>query len=326
MVAGRSDGRVGEGWAGVRWEDWRDYDAIRRRLDQGADPERWGGGSPLHRAAAFGSPEVVAELARRVADVDALEDGTSALWEAVLAQRADNARALVAAGADPWRVFMGGWSPGRLSLAGSTPDLFDVPEEAPGLTDTERTAAEEGRRLVAALGDFTCEGTGLACVAGIDAEEAIRRLEATPVDREKLDSLLEDPYAYDMDESLQVIGVTTVPGGCVVTQPWGYAPQMPGVLRLLSAGTVCYGLYANPKSGNQGAIARDGVIEGWDLHPGGGPNPEDPPEEVLASYLYRSNAVAYACAYAGLRLTDARAVVGPADAWVELPRRDYWSH
>ncbi|WP_171113782.1 MULTISPECIES: ankyrin repeat domain-containing protein [Streptomyces] len=326
MVTGRSDGRAGEGWASVRWEDWRDYDAIRRRLDQGADPEKWGGGRPLHQASVFGSPEVVAELARRVTDVDALEDGGSALWAAVLAGRADNARALTTAGADPRRVFMGGWSPGRLSLAGPTPDLFDVPEEAPGLTETERAAAEEGRRLVAALGNLYYDGTGLACVAGIDAEEAIRRLEVTPVDGEKADALLEDPYAFDMDESLQVVGVTTVPGGCVVTQPWGYAPQMPGVLKLLSAGTVCYGLYANPKSGNQGAIARDGVIEGWDLHPGGGPNPEDPPEEVLASYLYRSNAVAYACAYAGLRLTDARAVVGPVDAWVELPRRDYWGH
>lgn len=326
MVTGRSDGRAGEGWASVRWEDWRDYDAIRRRLDQGADPEKWGGGRPLHQAAVFGSPEVVAELARRVTDVDALEDGGSALWAAVLAGRADNARALTTAGADPWRVSMGGWSPGRLSLAGPTPDLFDVPEKAPGLTETERAAAEEGRRLVAALGNLYYDGTGLACVAWIDAEEAIRRLEANPVDRQKADTLLEDPYAFDMDESLQVIGVTTVPGGCVVTQPWGYAPQMPGVLKLLSAGTLCYGLYANPKSGNQGAIARDGVIEGWDLHPGGGPNPEDPPEEVLASYLYRSNAVAYSCAYAGLRLTDARAVVGPVDAWVELPRRDYWGH
>jgi len=30
------------------------------------------------------------------------------------------------------------------------------------------------------------------------------------------------------------------------------------------------------------------------------------------------DAVAFACAYAGLRLTDARAVTGPADGWVRL--------
>ncbi|WP_414170644.1 ankyrin repeat domain-containing protein [Streptoverticillium reticulum] len=296
------------------------------RLDQGADPEGWGGGRPLHRAAAFGSPEVVAELARRVADVDALEDGVTALWEAVLSGRPDNARALATAGADPWRPLTGGWSPGRLGLAGPTPDLFPVPEGERGLTEVEHVAAQEGRRLVAALGSICSEGTGLACVAGIDAEEAIRRLEATLVVGDELDVLVEEPYAYDMDDGPRTIGVTTVPGGCVVTQPWGYAPQMPGALQRLSVGTVCYGLYANPKSGNQGSIARNGVIEGWDLHPGGGPHPGDAPEEVLASYLYHHNAVAYSCAWAGLRVTDARAVVGPPDKWVELPERDYWSH
>ncbi|MGR6970713.1 ankyrin repeat domain-containing protein [Streptomyces cynarae] len=315
----------GDGWAGLAHQDWRDVEVIRRRLDQGADPEAWGGGRPLHRAAWCGSPEVVAELARRVADVDALEYGTTALWEAVLSDRPDNARALAAAGADPWRPQLGGWSPGRLALAGPTPELFQVPEGERGLTEAERAAAEEGRRLVAALGDIHYDGTGLACVAGIDAEEAIRRLEAAPARSDELEELLEDPYEYDLDDTLRIVGVTTVPGGCVVTQPWGYAPQMPGVLRPLSLGTVCYGLYANPKSGNQGSIARDGVIEGWDLHPGGAPDPEATPEEVLASYLYRHNAPAYSCAYAGLRPTDARAVVGPPDAWVELPERDYWT-
>ncbi|WP_269856794.1 ankyrin repeat domain-containing protein [Streptomyces sp. RPT161] len=316
--------RPNDGWAGVSWEDWQDHDGIRRRLGQGADPEAWSGGRPLHRAAAFGSPEVVAELARRVADVDALENGATALWEAVLANRPDNARALVAAGADPWRPLIGGWSTGRLSLAGPTPDLFTVPEGERGLTETERAVAQEGRRLVAALGSIYYEGTGLACVAGIDAEEAIRRLEATRAGGSELDALLENPYEYDEDQGLRIVGVTTVPGGCVVTQPWGYAPQMPGVLTRLSVGTACYGLYANPKSGNQGAIARDGVIEGYDLHPGGGPYLDDTPEEVLASYLYQCNAVAYSCAWAGLRLTDARAVVGPPDTWVQLPQRDYW--
>ncbi|QJT06333.1 ankyrin repeat domain-containing protein [Streptomyces asoensis] len=313
-----------DGWAGMGW-DWTDVGDIRRRLDEGADPERWSGGRPLHRAAVFGSREVVAELAGRVADVDALEDGVTALWEAVVSRKPDNARALAAAGADPWRLSLGGWSPGRLSLAGPTPGLFPMPDGV-ALTDTERAAAQEADRLTTALGAFDYDGTGLACVAGIDAAEAVRRLQATPVDGEVIDELLEDPYAYDMDESLQIIGVTSVPGGCVVTQPWGYAPSMPGVLARLSAGAVCYGLYANPKSGNQGSIARHGTIEGSDLHPGGGPHENDSPGEVLASYLYQHSAVAYACAFAELRLNDRRAVAGPPDMWVELPRRDYWSH
>ncbi|WP_435611296.1 ankyrin repeat domain-containing protein [Streptomyces sp. C10-9-1] len=317
-----------DGWTGMGW-DWTDADDIRRRLDQGADPENWNGSRPLHRAAVFGSPEAVTELARRVADVDALEDGVTALWEAVLSRKPANARALAAAGADPWRPSLGGWSPGRLSLAGPTPELFPVPEGV-ALTDTERAAAQEAHRLTTALGEFYYDGTGLACVAGIDAAEAVRRLEATPVVDdgllEVLNELLEEPYAYDMDESLHIIGVTSVPGGCIVTQPWGYAPQMPGVLARLSAGTLCYGLYANPKSGNQGSIARHGIIEGSDLHPGGGPDEDDTAEQVLASYLYQHDAVAYTCAFAGLRPTDRRAVTGPPDVWVELPRRDYWSH
>ncbi|MFH9660192.1 ankyrin repeat domain-containing protein [Streptomyces sp. NPDC017248] len=312
-----------DGWAGMGW-DWTDADDVRRRLGEGADPEKGSGGRPLHRAAAFGSREVVAELAGRVVDMDAVENGVTALWEAVVSRKPENARALVAAGADPWRLSLGGWSPGRLSLAGPTPDLFPVPEGV-RLTVRERAAAQEADRLTTALGTFHYDGTGLACVAGIDAAEAVRRLEAAPVKGEVIEELLEDPYEYDMDESLRIIGVTSVPGGCVVTQPWGYAPQMPGVLTRLSAGTFCYGLYANPKSGNQGSIAREGHIEGWDLHPGGGPYENDTSEEVLASYLYQHNAVAYSCAFAGLRPTDGRAVAGPPDVWVELPRRDYWS-
>jgi len=306
------------GWAGMGWKGWADYDRVRQCLEQGADPEEgWGAGRPLHLAAVSGSPEVVIELARRVADVDALEDGTTALWEAVMNDRLDNAWALVKQGADPWRTSIGGWSPGRLSLAGLTPDLFVLPEGERGLSEAERAAVAEGRRLVAALGDLSYEGTGLACVAGIDAEEAVRRLGATRAAGEALDELLEQPRASD--EGLRIVGVTTVPGGCVVTQPWGYAPDDHGVLSRLSIGTVCYGLYANPKSGNQGSIARDGVVEIWDLHPGGPADLDATAEEVLASYLYRHSAVAYSCAFAGLRLTDARAVQGPPDIWVELP-------
>ncbi|MGW8363569.1 ankyrin repeat domain-containing protein, partial [Streptomyces wedmorensis] len=116
----------GDGWVGMGW-DWSDCEDVRRRLGRGADPEVWSGGRPLHQAATFGSPEVVAELARRVADVDAPENGVTALWAAVVARRPDNASALAAAGADPWRRQHGGWSPGRLSLAGPTPGLFAAP-------------------------------------------------------------------------------------------------------------------------------------------------------------------------------------------------------
>ncbi|MEV0620180.1 ankyrin repeat domain-containing protein [Nonomuraea sp. NPDC050404] len=108
------------GWSDLRWRSWDDLALVRAKLDTGADPNEGEHlfDRPLHRAAGYGSPEVVAALAERADDVDAECEGRTALWEAVFNDRADNALALVAAGADPWRPMMGGWSPGRLSLAG----------------------------------------------------------------------------------------------------------------------------------------------------------------------------------------------------------------
>jgi hypothetical protein len=279
--------------------------------------------TPLHHAAGSGSPEQVAELAGRVQDVDSEFEGRTALWVAVYEGRHDNARALVAAGADPWRPMMSGWSPGRLSLAGPEPGLFDPPAGVDGLTNDEAAAAAEAKRLTAALGERRYGGTGLACVAAIGAAEAVRRLQATvgEVDPEEpLDRI--DPF-HAAEERMAFLGVTDVPGGCVVTQPWGPMPQTPAVTSRLSAGTVCHGLFVIPKGGTYSSILRDGEIVGWDLNPGGPPWDDDEPLEVLLSYLYRDNAVAYCCAYAGLRLSDARAVTGPPDLWVRLPERHY---
>lgn len=142
-----------------------------------------------------------------------------------------------------------------------------------------------------------------------------------------------DPDADDPDEpwlwlhdvgDLRLVGITDVPGGCVVTQPWGFQPQTPVVGKTLSAGTIAYGLYANPKSGNQGCVFTDGHVTDGDLHPGGDPGEDATSDEVLLSYLYRHSAAAYACAYAGLRPPDARPITGPSDTWVLLPERDYW--
>ncbi|MEU6424399.1 ankyrin repeat domain-containing protein [Microbispora sp. NPDC046973] len=313
-------------WSGIGWDSWKSLRVIRARLDAGADPNRGAffHGRPLHAAAECGSPDVVAELAARVDDVDAEHEGRTALWSAVFANRPDNARVLVEAGADPWRPMMNGWSPGRLSLATPAPDLFGDPAGRPGLSDAEAAVVAEARRLIAAVGDFDHDGMGLACVAGIAAAEAVRRLEAVSVDAAEAEEIAEDPWSF-MDESFGVVGVTDVPGGCVVSQPWGYGPSMPGVTELLSAGTVCYAMFANPKSGNQGSVTRNGEIVEWDTHPGGGsPYPEQPADEILLEYLYQGEAMAYCCAGAGLRLDDARAITGEPDMWVRLPERDYW--
>jgi hypothetical protein len=119
-------------------------------------------GRPLHAAARCGSPEVVAELTRR-ADVEAEHEGRTALWVAVFNNHPDNARALVAAGADPWRPMMNGWSPRRLSLATPAPDLFPPPDGEAGLS----AAVAAAGHMTTALGRFDHDGFSLACVAGI---------------------------------------------------------------------------------------------------------------------------------------------------------------
>jgi hypothetical protein len=170
-------------------------------------------------------------------------------------------------------------------------------------------------------------------VAGIDAAEAVRRLAAATVSPDDALALSEElwidpdhPDHPDHEDWLLTVAVTDVPGGCVVSQPWGFGASMPLVALLLSAGTVCYGMYANPKSDNQGHLVRDGVIEGWDLHPGGGwSDAADPPDQILHAYLYEYHAVASCYAHAGLQATDARALTGPPDQWVRLPSRDYWA-
>ncbi|MEU8175161.1 ankyrin repeat domain-containing protein [Microbispora hainanensis] len=313
-------------WSGIGWDAWKNLRLVRARLDAGADPDAadFYFGPPLHRAAEWGSPGVVAELAARVEDVDAEHEGRTALWTAVFANRQDNARILAEAGADPWRPMMNGWSPGRLSLATPTPGLFGDPVGRPGLSEAELEAVAEARRLIDALGDFYYDGVAVACVAGVTAAEAARRLEAAPVDAAEVDALLEDDIFEDFDENLAIIGVTDVPGGCVVSQPWGYMPYATGVTERLSAGTVCYAMYANPKSGKQGSVTRDGAIVEWDTHPGGGnPSSDGSAEEILRSYLFHGRALAYCCAGAGLRLDDAAAIESPS-AWVRLPERDHW--
>ncbi|MFI6737072.1 ankyrin repeat domain-containing protein [Nonomuraea sp. NPDC050451] len=315
------------GWLGIGWNAWAEPELIRARLDAGADPNARVDHlrTPLHAAAEWGSPEVIAELAGRVDDVDTEFEGRTALWTAVFADRPHNVQALLSAGADPWRPMMNGWSPGRLAQAGPTPGLFSPPSPELGLSEAEAAAVAEARRLIAALGSLYYEGLSLACVAGITAAEATRRLEATHADEDDLELIEDDPWS-DFDRCLTIVGITDVPGGCVISQPWGYGASTPGVMKRVSPGTVCYAMYANAKSGNQGRVTRDGAFTAWDTHPGGGYVAcDEPSDEILATYLYRGHALAYCCAGAGLRLTDPRPIIGPPDTWLRLPDRDYWS-
>lgn len=237
------------GREGFRHSDWTSLKAVRERLDAGADPNTgWYWMPPLHEAAERGNPEVVAELAARVDDVDVLVDGRSALWRALSGGRPDNARALLAAGADAVRPMMSGWSPARLSLV-----TGDVIPSGEVLTEREQAAIADRDRMVAAIGDFPeYDGFSIACVGGINAAEATRRLKAYVVPDDEVPDLgdwYDDPFGDDTELAM---GATDVPGGCVVIQPWYCNASSTDVMRRLSAGTVAYGMFANPKSGKPG--------------------------------------------------------------------------
>lgn len=259
---------------------------------------------------------------------DAPFEGRTALWEAVHEEEAAAARALQEAGADVLHVGPDGWTPWRLSLVGRVPGLLDHVPGLPELSSEEAAEVDGGRALMRALGDIDDDGWSIACVPGLDAADVVRRLGAAPASDQDPDFDIWESDAFEEDSLLmRTVGVTTVPGGSVVCQPWAYMASTPVVAALLSAGTVCYSMYANPKSGNQGSITRDGVQVAGDLHPGGGyPDPDDPDEvERFRDHLYRGHAAAYCCAFVGVAPPDARAVVGPPDLWVELPVRDYWA-
>lgn len=283
-------------------------------------------GSELHVAAEGKSAAVVLEVARRVPDVDVEIDGRTALWAAVHAGKLANAHALVEAGADPWRPMMNGWSPGRLSLASDTPDLFGPPPGGQALSSAETAAVRESERLRWAVSEPEYDGMSVCCVSAVDAAEAQRRLDAVAVELDEAEiSRLSE--GADEDAAVLILGITDVPGGCVISQPWAYGASMPGVSGPLSKGTVSYAMYANPKSGEQGSSFRDGVTVGWDLSPGNGwSDPDDSAEDILLTYLYQGRPLAFCCAYAGVRPLDDRPLVGVPDFWVRLPDRDHWSY
>ncbi|MFG1611057.1 hypothetical protein [Actinoplanes sp. NPDC049265] len=272
----------------------------------------------LHDAAMFSDPAAVALLIRRNTDVDAMWWGRTALWQAVMAGEAANAQVLFESGADPWRPMMAGWSPGRLALAGPDPDLFGAVPAGVALSAGERAAVEASRRLIDVLAGCDPYASSFGCIAGIDAAEAQRRLGATLLEGVDTGLLLRDPYEFDELET--IVGVTEVPGGCVVAQWGSYLAASGDVLNKLSRGTVSYGVSGNPKSGNQGALSVDGTLVGWDLHPGGADAfPDDDADEVLRAYLFVGHPLAYCCARAGPAAVDARAFTGPPDLWLRLP-------
>ncbi|MBU2665112.1 hypothetical protein KOI35_16540 [Actinoplanes bogorensis] len=279
----------------------------------------------LHQVAQFGgAPEAVRQQIADAADIDHVWWGRTALFDAVICHQWEVAQALAAAGADIWREQVGGWSAARLALAGPVPQMFEpfTGDRAPAaLSAGEQEAVARAARIIAVFRGFDPFAASFACIAGITAADALRRLGAESFDVEDP----EEAWQELGDPEPSVVGITDVPGGCVVAQQSGYAASTPAVMERLTAGTHGYGMFSNPKSGNQGTIFRNSENPAWDLHPGGGGvHPGDDADEVLRVFLYRSHALAYCADFAGLEPVDRRAFAGPPDIFAELPAIDLW--
>ncbi|MCO5994817.1 ankyrin repeat domain-containing protein [Actinoallomurus rhizosphaericola] len=319
-------------------DDWKDLRLIKARLTGGADPEADLGyhGTPLHRAAADGSAEVVAELVRHVGDIDLPDqNGFPPLYAAVRHGRLANAAVLLGAGADPAASLGTGGTVGRLALVTPLASLFEGRPDVKPLTRAERAAQEEADRLIRVFRHVDTDGLGAAFVGGLDEEEVIRRLGAQPEDCPVLDLEREPgPYGtgpggfdpYDFEEALQYVGVTAVPGGCVISQPNGYLPSRREFLLPLSRGTVAGGVFFNPKGGRYGCVIRDEEV-GFDYE-FFDPGPDAPYEHWLYRFwdkqrgFTRGSELAFVAGTAGVRPEDARMLKGSPRRWVRVPEED----
>ncbi|MGP4043895.1 ankyrin repeat domain-containing protein [Streptomyces sp. 2A115] len=322
-------------WQHLGYRDWGDAALIRARLDGGAQPDArvgWHGTTPLHLAAEQGATEAVVMLLSHNAETDPRDDDEhTPLWYAACSADEGSVRALIDAGADVWTPQTGPWSPGRLLLTTSLAPLVAGLPEAVVLPTEEAASFRAADALIAAFGEreLWTDGLGIAFVRELSEDELIRRLGADPAQCPKADPEHAPFDPADYDESLRYVGVTSVPGdpgGCVITQD-GYMPSDGAVLRAITADTTAYGIYFNPKGGTFGTLARDGeVVESEEI----GLPPDEPEPSAhwrfrfwqrKHTFPYGADTLAYACAAAGLRISDGREAAdrGAPRRWVALP-------
>ena len=69
------------------------------------------------------------------------------------------------------------------------------------------------------------------------------------------------------------------------------------------------------------------ITVGWDLSPGSSWSAaDDPPEDILLTYLYQGRPTARCYAQAGIRPPENGLPDDPPGFWVRLPDRDYWAY
>ncbi|MEU8775491.1 ankyrin repeat domain-containing protein [Streptomyces sp. NPDC048606] len=325
-------------WEGMSYGDWADADLVRTRLGSGAPPgagvaPAGDGTVPLHLATQAGGTESVRALLSSGAEADVRDgEGHTPLWYAVHRMDETTIRTLIGADADVWTPQSGPWSPGRLLLTTPLAPLVRALPGAVELSPEEVAEQAEADTLIAAFADRSLwtEGLGIGFVKGVDEDELIRRLGADPAKCPPVDRDGSPPFdGSDHDEALHhvsVRGVDGSPGGCLITQD-ASMPRDGALLAAISRGTSAYGVYFNPKGGTFGTLAVDGaVVRSEEI--GMLRVASDPAAYWRFRFWQRgrsfpagAEALAYACAAAGLRVGGGPAVRGlrTPHRWVALP-------
>jgi hypothetical protein len=172
--------------------------------------------------------------------------------------------------------------------------------------------AESGPEMAEVFSGIPYDGYSVACVADLTAVQALQRLNVGEV------IVVDDEVPWhelDFCGDQDVLGITDVPGGCVIAQPWAYRARQ--VLEAVTPETFACGMYANPKSGNQGSIAENGKLTNWGLHPGYDPDSDATARDVLAAFASCGSAIVHCLVFAGLRPDSTDCLEAP-DAWIRL--------
>ncbi|MBB5131264.1 hypothetical protein HNP84_000970 [Thermocatellispora tengchongensis] len=266
----------------LEWAAWQRITpaVLRERLALGADPDarlHALGNTPLFEVLARdGAAEMIDALAAAGATIDVLNlTGQTPLWEAVRIGRRDSVRALLRAGADPWRPLFAQWSPGLLGMCGPLADLFEDLPGAPRLGPNLREMLEYADILIESYASWQGH-RAVGFVAGVAEEDVLSRLGALRGERAG-----EEPAG----PGYEAVHVATSPyGGVVLHQDDGAALVVERCCRALTTPTgLLASVSAGPGGGTYVHVWRDGRRVRH-VEPGQEPGAEGPIEEWLCHF------------------------------------------
>jgi uncharacterized protein len=133
----------------------RDWPAVRRLVDQGADVNAASadGATALHWASYWDDPDAVGLLLRAGADPRAANDlGATPLWNAAMNGSAETARRLLAAGADPNAALLSGETPVMTAARAGSAAVLELLLAAGGDPDARATRGQTALMWAAAQG------------------------------------------------------------------------------------------------------------------------------------------------------------------------------